>query len=184
MSDQEQEATSSAEEETETMEAQETETTEEQESSAANETDKYRKIAEDQRKRAEKAEAELKKAKDKPAPSNAGALSPEAEARLTRSELFGLGIKDADEQKFVTDAAKRLGVSVYEAANDELIAARLEKMREARKTKEATPAPSRGNGASTSNVTKLAEKALATGELPTDPALREKVRTEMKRISK
>jgi hypothetical protein len=57
-------------------------------------------------------------------------------------------------------------------------------MREARKTKDATPAPSKGNGASSSNVAKLAEKALATGELPTDPALREKVRAEMKRISK
>lgn len=120
----------------------------------------------------------------RPEPSAPGALSPDAEARITRSELFGLGIKDPEEQKLVTDAAKRLGISVYEAANDEFIAARLDKMREAKKTKEATPAPNRGTGGGTANITKLAEKALATGELPTDPATREKVRAEMKRISK
>lgn len=149
----------------------------------ANETEKYRKIAEDQRKRAEKAEAEAKKLRSQKPPAE-GALSPDAEARITRSELFGLGIKDPEEQKFVTDAAKRLGISVYEAANDELIAARLDKMREAKKTKEATPAPNRSTGGGTANITKLAEKALATGELPTDPELKAKVRAEMKRISK
>jgi len=137
----------------------------------------------DQKTRAENAERELKELKKK-APLAAGALSPEAEARITRSELFGLGIKDADDQKYVTDAAKRLGVSVYEAANDELITAKLDKMREARQTKDATPSPTRGSGGGTANVTKLAEKALATGELPTDPATREKVRAEMRRISK
>lgn len=137
----------------------------------------------DQKKRAEKAEADLKKLRGQAAPTP-GALSPDAEARITRSELFALGIKDTEEQKFVTDAAKRLGISVYEAANDELVAARLDKMREAKKTKDATPSPSRGSGGGTANITKLAEKALSTGELPTDPELKAKVRAEMRRISK
>jgi hypothetical protein len=138
---------------------------------------------EDQKKRAENAEGELKKLKEKPTPSNTGDLSPDAQKRLDRIELNSLGIKDRDEQDFVLGAAKRMGVDPSEAANDEFVSAKLEKMREARKTKEATPAP-KGGGGSTSNVTRLAEKALQTGELPTDPKLREQVRAEMKRISK
>ena len=98
--------------------------------------------------------------------------------------MNSLGIKDREEQDFVLGAAKRLGVDPSEAASDEIVAGQLEKMREARKTKEATPAPSRGGSGSNTNVTRLAEKALSTGELPTDPALRAKVREEMKRLTK
>jgi hypothetical protein len=188
MADEEQ-GQSSTEETTETTEAQDekSETTEEQESSDANETEKYRKIADDQRKRAEKAEAELKKLKPKPETAtqqNGNALSPEAEARVQRAELNGLGITNPDDQKLVSDAAKRLGISVYEAANDEFIAARLETAREKRKTKDATPPPTKGGGTSTANITRLAEKALQTGELPTEPKLKEQVKAEMRRISK
>ena len=176
------EVQSSTEETTETTEAQETETTEEQESSdaeGAEDTKDYRKMAEDQRKRAEKAEAELKKLKPKP---NQEAPSGD-QHRLDRIELNSLGIKHPDDQSYVISAAKRLGVGLSEAASDELVAAKLEKMAEARKTKDATPAPGRSTGSSTANVTKLAEKALQTGELPTDPALKAKVKTEMRRIS-
>jgi hypothetical protein len=176
------EVQSSTEETTETTEAQETETTEERESSGAEgaeETKDYRKIAEDQRKRAEKAEAELKKLKPKPAQE---ALSGDHQ-RLDRIELNSLGIQNRDDQDLVIGAAKRMGVSLTEAAADEYVSAKLERQREARKTKDATPAPGRGTGSSTANVTKLAEKALQTGELPTDPALKAKVKAEMRRVS-
>ena len=142
---------------------------------------------EDQKKRAEKAEAELKKLKPKPdaeAPSNAGDLSPATQQRLDRIELNSLGIKDRDEQDFVLGAAKRLGVDPSQAAADPIVAGKLEAMREARKTKEATPAPSRAGGGTSTNITRLAEKALSTGELPPDPKLRAQVQAEMKRLTK
>jgi hypothetical protein len=103
--------------------------------------------------------------------------------RLDRIELNSLGIKDREEQDLILGAAQRLGVSLSEAASDDVVSAKLEKMREARKTKDATPAPSR-TGQSTANVTRLAEKALSTGELPSDPKLRTEVRAEMKRLTK
>lgn len=184
MSDVEPEVTPAAEEPTPEQEPENPEDAPEAE--PENDAEKYRKIAEDQRKRAEKAEAENKKLKarqESPAPASEHDLSPEAQKRLDRIELNSLGIKDREEQDFVLGAAKRMGVEPSEAASDEVVTAKLEKMRETRKTREATPPPSRG-GQATTNVTRLAEKALSTGELPTDPALRAKVREEMKRLTR
>lgn len=137
----------------------------------------------DQKIRAEKAEGELKKLKEKPAPKNSGDLSPDAQKRLDRIELNSLGIKDREEQDYVLGAALRMGVDPSEAASDEFVAGKLEKMREVKKTKGATPPPN-GGGNATTNVTRLAEEALKTGKLPGDPKLREQVRAEMKRIGK
>ncbi len=134
----------------------------------------------DQRARAEKAEGELKKLRQTPPQSD---LSPATQQRLDRIELTSLGVRDRDEQDFVLGAAKRLGVDPSEAANDEVVQGRLEKMREAKRTKEATPTPSRGSGSST-NITRLAQKALETGELPTDAETKAKVKAEMKKLSK
>lgn len=167
---------------------QEPENPENQEQLTAEELADLRKKAsafEDQKKRAENAETELKKLKSKPdasAPTNAPDLSA-LEKRVVKAELASAGITNAEEQDFVISAAKRLGVEPGEAANDEIVKARLETMRETRKTKEATPAPSRG-GQSSTNVTRLAEKALQTGELPSDPKLKAQVREEMKRFTK
>ena len=63
-------------------------------------------IAEDQRKRAEKAETELKKFKTPKQPSNPRALSKEDRKRLDRS----VGLKDREGRDFVLSAAKRLGL--------------------------------------------------------------------------
>jgi hypothetical protein len=175
-------------EETAEVEEETTENSETTEAPTAEEVADLRKKAiafEDQKKRAEKAEAELKKLKPKPeapAPSNAADLS-NLEKRVVKAELAAAGITHAEDQEFVLGAAKRLGVDPAEAASDPLVAGKLEAMRDARKTTEATPRPSRV-GQSSTNVTRLAEKALSSGELPTDPALRAKVREEMKRISK
>jgi hypothetical protein len=131
---------------------------------------------------------EAKKQWVKPSPSAPRENSPSPdlsnlEKRVVKAELAAAGITHAEDQEFVLGAAKRLGVDPAEAASDPLVAGKLEAMREARKTKEATPTPSRV-GQSSTNVTRLAEKALSSGELPTDPALRAKVKEEMKRISK
>ena|SRR5947209_6628577 len=132
---------------------------------------------------------EAKKQWVKPAPPahRENSSSPDLSAlekRVVKAELTAAGITHAEDQEFVLGAAKRLGVDPAEAASDPLVAGKLETMREARKTKDATPAPSRAGGGTNTNVARLAEKALSTGELPTDPALRAKVRAEMRRISK
>jgi DNA-binding TFAR19-related protein (PDSD5 family) len=97
----------------------------------------------DQKARAEKAEGELKKLKQAP-PSND--LSPATQQRLDRIELTSLGHKDREEQDFILNAAKRLGISVGEAADDEFVKSKLDRMQATRKSKEATPDPSRRGG--------------------------------------
>lgn len=107
-----------------------------------------------------------------------------AEDRAERAELRSMGITHADDVQYVRDAAKRLGVDVTEAAEDELVKSKLERMQAARKTKDATPAPRKaGGGGSGNNIAKLADKVAAGGELPSDPALAEKVQQELARRS-
>jgi len=84
-------------------------------------------------------------------PANPPAPSEQDAKRLDRIELNSVGVKDREEQDFVLSAAKRLGVSPSEAASDEIVAARLEKMRETKRTKEATPSPNRGGASQRSS---------------------------------
>lgn len=115
---------------------------------------KARKIADDQRKRAEKAETELKKLKgpkqtgrrdDQPTSALEQQVKTATE-RAERAELRSMGVTHPEDITYVRDAARRLGVDVTEAATDEFVVNKLERMREARKTKDATPAPNgRGN---------------------------------------
>jgi uncharacterized sporulation protein YeaH/YhbH (DUF444 family) len=117
-------------------------------------TDKYRKAFEDQQRRAEKAEARVKELEangNRPAQTNNGQDLSVLEQRTTRAELAAYGVKTRAEQDFVISAAKRLGIDPAEALSDDIVAARLEKMREAQKTQEATPAPSRGGGSTKSS---------------------------------
>jgi hypothetical protein len=113
----------------------------------------------DQKIRAEKAESELKKFKGGKketgnAPNKNGqALSEEDTARINRSEdrseraaLRSMGITHPDDIQYVRDAAKRLGEDVEQAAEDEFVKSKLERMQEARKTKESTPGPSKRGG--------------------------------------
>lgn len=159
---------------------------------------KAQKVAKDQKRRAEKAEADAKALRDKYEPKEktrapkqseeVAALTERtarAEDRAIRAELAAAGHKHPDDQKFILDAAKRLGVEPLETAGDELVAGKLKRMGEARATKDATPAPSGrgGGGNSGTNVGKLADKVAAGGALPTDPALAEKVQSELARRS-
>jgi hypothetical protein len=155
----------------------------------AGDADKFRKAFEDQKRRAEKAEARAKELEAKGSEKgqshdNKGQDLSALEKRVVRAELASAGIKDPAEQEFVIGAAKRLGVEPGEAANDPIVVAKLDKLREEKATKDATPSPSKRSGGTTSNISSLADKALKTGELPTDPELRKKVRAEMVRISK
>lgn len=145
----------------------------------------------DQKKRAEKAEADAKALRDKYEPKtrkdgqDLSALEQQVAAlqtQVVRANLSAAGVKHPDDQKFVIEAAKRLGVDPVEAATDELVAAKLERMRASRATKEATPAPNkRGTSSGTSDVARLADKVEKGGALPSDPALAEKVQQEIAR---
>lgn len=197
----EEETTGTDEAETSEDTSEETESSEEsseQDSDDGNtELSKAQKIAKDQKKRAEKAEADAKALRDKYEPKEktrapkqseeVAALREEtarANERATRAELAASGFKHPDDQKYILEAAKRLGVEPLEAAGDELVAGKLKRMGEARATKDATPAPSgRGGKSGGTDVGKLADKVAAGGALPSDPALAEKVQSELARRS-
>jgi len=148
----------------------------------------------DQKIRAEKAEKELKdlkaKGKDRVPNKDGQAHSDQddriarAEDRAERAELRAMGVTHADDIQYVREAAKRLGIEPAEAISDELVAAKLNRMAENRKSKDATPSPSkRGGNSGTNDVGRLADKVAAGGELPKDPALAEKVQKEISRRS-
>jgi hypothetical protein len=124
------------------------------------------------------------KPKQKQASSEQGSASSSTgnSEDVTRARLEARGILDEDEQDEVMRAAKLLGITPVKALDDDIVKGKLKAMRDQKATKEATPAPgSRGGGTSTDNIGRLADKAFETGELPRDPALRQKVREEMKR---
>lgn len=137
----------------------------------------------DQKKRAEIAEAELKKLKptqeQKPAPKQE-ASSAASTDDVVRARLEARGVLDEDEQDAVIEAAKVLNLTPIKALDNEIVKGRLAAIRTQKKTNDATPAPSRGGG-TTTNIGRLADKALQTGELPTDPALKAQVKAEMRR---
>lgn len=101
---------------------------------------------------------ETKKEWTKPSPATRppqkdNDLSDEGIARISRAEersertaLRSMGITHTDDIQYVRDAAKRLGIDVEEAAEDEFIKNKLERMKATRETKEATPGPSKRGG--------------------------------------
>jgi hypothetical protein len=78
---------------------------------------------------------------------NGNALSEEDVSRITRSEdraeraILQSMITHADDIKLVRDTAKRMGVDVEEAAEDEFVKSKLERTQASQTTKENTPAP-------------------------------------------
>lgn len=164
----------------------------------------------DQQKRAKKAETEAKqykqrlidagldpetgKKKEKPTPKKgeenderltaAEERAANAVERATRAELRSLGITHSDDLTIVNKAAKELGIDPVEAAERKYVKAEIEEARENRKTRDNTPPPKKGAGGSGGNdISKLADKVAAGGELPKDAALAEKVQKELARRS-
>ena len=187
------EETAEVEEETTTEVAEEAEATEAaEETSEETDTDedleqirKDAKAFQDQKRRAEKAEKELKDLKAKKGKGDDKEPDPTytaLEQRVIRAELAAAGVKHPDDQQYVIDAAQRLGVEPSEAISDEIVAAKLKRMTDTRKTKDATPAPrGRGGQGSSTDVGRLADKVTQGAALPTDPALAEKVQAEIAR---
>lgn len=134
----------------------------------------------DQKKRAEKAEGELKKLKPQETKPVQQEASGSSNDDLVRARLEARGVLDEDKQDAVLEAAKVLGISPIKALDNEIVKGRLAAMDSEKKTKDATPAPSRGGG-TTTNISRLADKAFETGELPTDPKLKALVKEEMRK---
>lgn len=118
---------------------------------------------EDQQRRAKNAEDLLRKAgldpktgkpKESRAPNKGGnVLSDEQEARLTRAEdraeraeLRSVGVTHPDDIAFVRKQAKHFDGDVIEAAADEFVKSKLDRMQKARETKDATPRPNTRGG--------------------------------------
>jgi hypothetical protein len=115
----------------------------------------------DQKARAEKAEKELKQlkngGKDRVPNKDGQALSEEETTRITKAEdraeraaLRSMGYTHPDDIAYIRKAAKSLDVDVEEAPNDEFVKSKLERLKAARDTKDATPQPTRRSGASRS----------------------------------
>jgi hypothetical protein len=177
--------TSAAAEQNDTQETEVENTgtgTQDTEATSTSDADKFRKIAEDQRKRAEKAEAELKKLRpaqeQKPAPKEEA--SSQQSDDVVRARLEARGILDEDKQDIVIEAAKVLNTTPVKALDNEIVKGHLAAYDAQKATAAATPAPSRGGG-TTTNIARLADKARETGELPTDPKTKALVKEELRR---
>jgi hypothetical protein len=118
---------------------------------------------EDQQKRSTKLEGFLKaagldpktgKPKESRAPKTDGkALSDEDTARIVRSEerseraaLRSMGITHPDDIEYVRKQAKHFDGDVEQAAVDEFVKNKLERMKATRDTKDATPPPNKRGG--------------------------------------
>jgi hypothetical protein len=90
---------------------------------------------------------------------------------ITVARLEARGYIEADEQEEIIRAAKALGISAIDAIKDELVLARIEKIRNKKKTQDATPEP-KGRA---SGVQRDVNYYISKGEMPTDGDMADKV---------
>lgn len=103
--------------------------------------------------------------------------SSETAPDLDLIRLEARGYTKKEEQDAILQAAKSLGVSPIEAAEDEFVLAKIDRMRKAHRAAAAADRPSNG-----SPVTKRdANYYIRKGELPKDPAMLAKVQEELAR---
>jgi hypothetical protein len=81
----------------------------------------------------------------KPAPKQEASVSTTNDD-VVRARLETRGVLDEDEQNEVMEAANLLKITPLQALTRPLVKARLEEMRADKKTKDATPAPTKGAG--------------------------------------
>jgi hypothetical protein len=142
------------------------------------------KLAEQNRRlyaRIKKLEAKKEQPKVEPKPEKepepkAPVIDPEAIKNSLRDELRleAQGFNE-DEQKIIKRAATALGVSLLDAAKDDIVKGKIEAMREEQKVQNAIPSPS---GKAGSTDTNSVEYYLRTGEIPEDDELADKVDEE------
>jgi hypothetical protein len=94
------------------------------------------------------------KKEQKPAPKQEASSSSSSD-EVIRARLETRGVMDEDEQNVVIEAAQLLKITPFEALKRPLVQKQLDEMRADKKTKDATPTPTKGAGATRS-----------TGKLP------------------
>lgn len=137
-----------------------------------NETEKWKKIAENQRIRAEKAEKLAKEAKkngsskeEKQTPKNKELqLSAKDSARLLQANI------PVDDWDDVIEYANFKGININDALSSSVVKATLSEKAEERRTASATNTGGGKRGSSRISGETLLEKALSSGQLPEDDA--------------
>ena len=120
-------------------------------------------LADNYKKRAEKAEDDLKK----------GKKGPETQpTNLSNADMMVLIRENVheDDLQEVTDFAKLKGISISEALKSTVLKTILDDKNEKRKTAEATNTGNANQGATTPSGNELLEKARKTGEMPDSDA--------------
>lgn len=126
------------------------------------EYDKALELAENYKKRAEKAESKTKQ-------TPKGTSSEEVEflkTELAKTQLIAKGYND-QEIEVVSRVAKELGISPLEASSKKYVQAEINEMRTEQKVKEATPSQSGRSG----GVKKDMDYYIDKDELPEDPEM-------------
>lgn len=100
--------------------------------------------------------------------------SPE---ELAIIRLEARGFRNSDEQKEILRAAKSMGITPVEAAEDEYVLAKIERMRRTKKAAGAVDRPSNGSG----TVKKDVNYYIRKGILPTDRNMLAEVQDELAR---
>lgn len=127
-----------------------------------------------QKQKEKKVEAPKEETKPEPQPAQ-----PQADPNddLIRARLEARGFLDEAEQDVIIKASKALGLSPFQAANDDIVKAKIDAMRQEQKTNNAIPTPSGKAGTQKHDVDYYIEK----GELPDDPEMFDKVQAELVR---
>lgn len=112
--------------------------------------------------------------KDEPAPLQTKNSDELDEAQLDYLDVKG--VTDEDEIEVIWSVVKKTGMSVRDALKDDYVSAKLEKIREQKAVKDATPGTNRRAGGGTpDSLAAAVARFEATQELPTDFALRSQV---------
>jgi len=108
-------------------------------------------------------------------------VDPETFKAELREELRldAKGYSD-EEKEIIFKASKALGITPSEAANDEIVAGKISRMREEQKVKNAIPSPS---GKAGTKETNSVDYYIENDEWPDDPEMTEKVIKELARRS-
>ena len=129
--------------------------------------------------------ARLQKQKEKPEKTvetvkTESKVKPDTQEELDRLRLEARGYLDESEQDIILKFSKGMGVSPVEAAKDDLVKMKIERMREEAKTQNAIPTPSGKAGSQKHDV----DYYISKGEFPDDDEMFEKVQAELVRRGK
>lgn len=151
---------------------------------------KIREVAENQKIRAEKAEAKLKKllasVSEEEEPQKEKSETPKTDPnsvlldRIIRTELRSLGVVDNDDINWVREVATGLNIDPVEAMSKAYVKAELEERKRSRQNASAVPTSKGGSPSKGKTV----DWYIKNNEVPEDPETFEKYQEEMQKRSR